>query len=165
MPGEYQVRLTALGETAEQTFTVRLDPRVKASQEDLNIYDREVNKMQGTQCAMADANGRIGGVQAQLAALEGKLPNAELRSQAANVTQELATVRGDLSEVSARLRWLTEQVGNHLGRPTTAQIEWIGIYDQRVRDSAARLDALWKGDLAKLNAGLQAAGLPVIRID
>jgi hypothetical protein len=104
-------------------------------------------------------------VQAQLAALEGKLPNADLRSLAANATKELTAVRGDLSEVSARLRWLVEQVGNHLGRPTTAQIEWIGNYDLRVRDAAARLDALWKGDLARLNAGLQAAGLPVIRLN
>jgi hypothetical protein len=46
---------------------------------------------------MADANGRIGGAQAQLAALKAKSPNADLRSLAANVTKWLATVRGDLS--------------------------------------------------------------------
>jgi hypothetical protein len=165
MPGEYRVRLTALGETLEQPLTVRLDPRVKASPEDLDIYSREVNKMQGTQCLIADANGRIGGVEPQLAALEGKLADAGLRALAGNMSKELMAVRGELSEVSSRLRWLVEQVGNHLGRPTAAQMEWIGIYDQRVRDAAARLDTLWKGDLAKLNAGLQAAGLPVIRLN
>jgi hypothetical protein len=165
MPGEYRVRLTALGETAEQTFTVRLDPRVKSSAEDLSIYSREVNKMQGTECLIGDANGRIGGVEPQLAALEGKLPNAELRAQTANVAKELAAVRANLSEVSSRLRWLAEQVGNHLGRPAAAQIEWIGIYDQRVREASARLDALWKGDLVRLNTGLQAAGLPAIRLN
>ena len=163
MPGQYRVRLTALGETAEQPLTVRLDPRVKASPEDLSIYSREVNKMQGTQCLIMSANGRIGGVEPQLAALEGKLPNVELRALAANVSKEVTTVRAELSEVSSRLRWLVEQVGNYLGRPTVAQIEWIGIYDQRVRAAAARLDALWKGDLARLNTNLQAAGLPVIR--
>ena len=157
------MKLTALGETVEQPLTVRLDPRVKASPEDLGIYSREVNKMQGTQCLMGDANGRIGGVEPQLATLEGKLADAGRRALAGNVSKELMVVRGKLSEVSSRLRWLVEQVGNHLGRPTAAQMEWIAIYDQRVRDAAARLDTLWKGDLAKLNAGLQAAGLPSIR--
>ena len=163
MPGEYRVRLTALGETAEQPLTVRIDPRVKASPEDLSIYSREVNIMQATRCLITEANGRIGGVEPQLAALEGKLPNAELRTLAAGVSKELTALGEELGEVSSRLRWLVDQVGNHLGRPTPAQIEWIGIYDQRVRDAAARLDALWQADLARLNTALQAAGLAVIR--
>jgi photosystem II stability/assembly factor-like uncharacterized protein len=165
MPGEYRVRLEALGETAEQSLTVRLDPRLKVNQEDLAVYEREVNKMQGTQCAISDATRRIGSVEAQLADLEGRMPGGELRSLAEGIGKELAMVRGELGEVSSRLRWLVDQVGNHIGRPTVAQIEWIGIYDQRVRESGARLEALWKGDLDKLNAGLKAAGLPIIRID
>ena len=117
MPGEYRVRLTALGETAEQPLTVRLDPHVNASPEDIIIYNREVNRMQGTQCLIGEANGQIGGVEPQLAALEGKLANAGLRVLAESVSKELTAVRGELGEVSSRLRWLVEQVGNHLGRP------------------------------------------------
>jgi len=165
MPGEYRVRLTAFGETVEQSLSVRLDPRLRVTDEDLAIYQREVNKMQSTRCAIRDATRRIGSVEEQLANLEGKVPGTRLGPLAANVSQELTSVRDELLEVSSRLRWLVNQVGNHIGRPTAAQIEWIGIYDQRVRRSEARLEALWIGDLAMLNTGLQAAGLPVIRID
>jgi hypothetical protein len=35
VPGEYKVRMTVAGQTAEESFTVRLDPRVTANQSDL----------------------------------------------------------------------------------------------------------------------------------
>jgi photosystem II stability/assembly factor-like uncharacterized protein len=165
MPGTYNVRLSALGQTSDQEFTVRLDPRVKSSQEDLTIFDREVNRLQDTECAIGSESSRVSAVENQLAQLEGKLPNGELTSQAKAIDTALSEVGRDLGEVSARLRWLVEQVNGNLGRPTTAQIEYIGIYNQRVRDSGARLDALWKGDLVKLNTGLQAAGLAPVRLN
>jgi hypothetical protein len=165
MPGEYRVRLTAFDETVEQSLSVRLDPRLIVKDEDLAIYHREVTKMQGTRCSIRDATRRIVNVEEQLANLEGEVSSARLRSLAASVGRELTSVRDELMEASSRLRWLVNQVGNHIGRPTAAQIEWIGIYDQRVRRSEAKLEALWIGDLVALNTGLQAAGLPVIRID
>jgi hypothetical protein len=41
VPGEYQVRLTAAGTTLQQPFTVRADPRVKATAEDMEVWLRE----------------------------------------------------------------------------------------------------------------------------
>jgi photosystem II stability/assembly factor-like uncharacterized protein len=123
MPGEYRVRLSALGETVEQTFTVRLDPRIQASAEDLAIYDREMRKLYGTQCSITQATARIRGAEANPA---------------------LSAINDDLAQVQRRLTWLVQQVGNRTGRPTTAQIEWIGIYDQQVRDAVAKLDGLMK---------------------
>jgi hypothetical protein len=48
-------------------------------------------------------------VEPLLAALEGKLPNTDLRALAGNVSNELTALHGDLGEVSSRLRWLVEQ--------------------------------------------------------
>ena len=70
-----------------------------------------------------------------------------------------------MGEVSARWRWLVEPAGGNLGRTTTAQMEFVGIYEQRVSDWQTRLDALWKGGLTKLNAGLQAAGTTPLPTD
>ena len=45
LPGRYIARLTASGETVEQPFHVRLDPRVKASDEDLLEHSGSVSPM------------------------------------------------------------------------------------------------------------------------
>ena len=48
MPGEYRVRLTALGETSEQSFTVRLDPRGK-----VQVFEGDAPGGQGHETSMA----------------------------------------------------------------------------------------------------------------
>lgn len=165
MPGEYRVRLSAFGETEEQEFTVRLDPRVKSSPEDLAIFDREVNRLQGTECVINSITARASYLQSQLTALDGKLSNAALADQSKRLHSALDAISQDTGELSARLRWLVDQVSGNLGRPTTAQTEYIGIYDRRARDSQAKLDALWRGDAAKLNTALQAAGLTPLQLN
>ena len=165
MPGNYRVRLTAFGQTQEQRFVVRLDPRVRSSAEDLAIFEREVNRLHGTDCTISSISMRAGFLESQLAALNGKLPNEELRDQSSKLQTALNAITQDTGELSARLRWLVEQVNGNLGRPTTAQIEYIGIYDQRARDSQSKLDALWRGGAAKLSTALQAAGLAPLHLD
>ncbi|HKE20861.1 MAG TPA: hypothetical protein VKB88_00640 [Bryobacteraceae bacterium] len=165
MPGDYRVRLTALGETEEQEFTVRLDPRVKSGPEDLAIFEREVSRLHGTECAISSVSMRVGLLESQLSALNGKLPNAELTDQSNKLRSALEAITQDTGELSARLRWLVEQVNGNLGRPTTAQIEYIGIYNQRARDAQAKLDALWTGDAARLSAALQAVGLAALQLN
>jgi len=127
-----------------------------------------VNRLQGTECAIGAVSSRVAAWEAQLAERQPKLPNADLASLSKGAGTALEEIGRDVGEVSARLRWLVEQVNGNLGRPTTAQIEYIGIigiYDRRVRDTQPKLDALWKGDLAKLNAGLPAAGLAPLQPD
>jgi len=45
MPGVYKIRLSFLGETLEQTFTVRLDPRLTIGREELEEFYRTLTKL------------------------------------------------------------------------------------------------------------------------
>jgi hypothetical protein len=61
------------------------------------------------------------------------------------------------------LTWLVDQVSNHTARPTRAQVQQIGIFEQQTRDALARFEALNHGGLRQLNEKLQAAGLSSIQ--
>ena len=39
-----------------------------------------------------------------------------------------------------RLTWLIDQVGNYTGKPTAAQIEWIGIFESQLNKLMADLN-------------------------
>jgi hypothetical protein len=46
-------------------------------------------------------------------------------------------VAAELGTLRRRLNWLVDQVGNHTGRPTKAQTEWIGIFDTQLNELLA----------------------------
>lgn len=62
-----------------------------------------------------------------------------------------------------RINWLTIQVGKYSGRPTAAQVEWIERDTQMTNETAAKLEAVEAGSLARLNGALRAAGLAEVR--
>ena len=172
LPGDYTVRLTALGKTVERPLTVRLDPRVTATTEDLAIYYREVKKIESIECSTSAALGRITSLDAQLTGVEDRGAGAEINAAAQAVRKELHDVAADLAgdpreagrlNLRGKINWLTIQVGNYSGRPTPAQMEWIGRFGADRDRLLARLDAIGKGSLAALNARLRSAGIAEIQ--
>jgi hypothetical protein len=172
LPGDYTVRLTAGGQTVEQPLTVRLDPRVAASTEDLAIYYREVKKIESIECSTSETLGRISALDSQLAAVEGRATDAQLKTSAQAVRRELHDVAADLAgdprepgrlNLRGKMNWLTIQVGNYSGRPTPAQMEWIGRFGEDRDRLVARLGAIVNGSLTALNARLRSAGMTEIR--
>ena len=171
LPGDYVVRLTALGRTVEQPLAVRLDPRVTATSEDLAVYDREVRKIQSIDCSTSEALGRIAAIDAQLAGVE-RSAAAPLKTSAQAIRRELHEVAADFGgdpreperlNLRGKMNWLTIQVGNYTGRPTPAQMEWIGRFGADRDRLVGQLDAIVNERLASLNARLRSAGLSEIR--
>jgi photosystem II stability/assembly factor-like uncharacterized protein len=58
--------------------------------------------------------------------------------------------------------WLVDQVQNYSGRPTDAQVEWIGIFESQLKPLLLRLNDVVENRLPRFNQGLKAAGLPAI---
>jgi hypothetical protein len=80
---------------------------VRATPADLDAYYTQVKRLYGMQCSIDAALPRVGG------------PTA---------AEELGTLR-------RRLNWLVDQVGGgYTGRPTAAQIEWIGIFEEQLKE-------------------------------
>ncbi|HBY58263.1 MAG TPA: hypothetical protein DEH78_00470, partial [Solibacterales bacterium] len=137
LPGQYKVRLNALGEISEQPLTVRLDPRLTVSDADLKVYGEQVALLHQTQCAIsamqADIRKAVAANHPQRAELE-RIGNA-LNSPPRDPEHE---------NIFRKLAWLVDQVGGCTCRPTAAQIEWIGRFADATRDYRTQLDAILK---------------------
>ncbi|HSC30023.1 MAG TPA: hypothetical protein VLD67_22270 [Vicinamibacterales bacterium] len=172
IPGEYTVRLTVAGRTLERTATVRMDPRVTVAREDMQVWHREAQAIERMECRLRRAAGEAAGLEDLLDEIEPRITDAQIRSAIAAVRTDLRPVvlglRGDPRDpghvnLPGRINWLTIQVGNHSGRPTAAQMEWIAKYSREADAILERYDAVKRGSLAQLNARLKAAGLREIR--
>jgi len=62
-----------------------------------------------------------------------------------------------------KINWLTIQVGNYSGRPTPAQLDWIGRFAADSERLTGRLVSIVQGRLARLNERLKSAGAAEIR--
>jgi hypothetical protein len=171
MPGDYRVRLEANGETVEEKLTVRLDPRVQATPADLEAYSREVKRLYGMQCSIDASLAKITTLRSQVTATSAKLEASELKALAEDLKQQLSTIEADLEpppndpehlNLRRRLTWLVDQVQNYSGRPTNAQVEWIGIFEGQLKPLLLRLNELVENRLPKFNDRLKAAGLPPV---
>src|SRR5207244_470076 len=58
-----------------------------------------------------------------------------------------------------RLTWLNDQVGNYSGKPTSAQIEWIGIFESQLKPLLLELNNVLENRLPVLNQRLNAMNL------
>jgi hypothetical protein len=171
LPGDYRVRVQALGETVEAPFTVRLDPRVKSSSADLNTYYTEVKRLYGMQCSIDAALGKISSVDSQLSALTSSNAEEQIRALGVELRKQLDAIEVDLEphandpehlNLRRRLTWLVDQVQNFSGRPTTAQVEWIGIFENQLKKVLLDLNTVFENRLPTLNERLRAAHLSPI---
>ncbi|MBZ5626906.1 MAG: hypothetical protein LAQ69_50760 [Acidobacteriia bacterium] len=171
LPGDYRVHLQALGETVEETFTVRLDPRVHASDADLNAYYALVKRLYGMQCFIDGALGKISSINSQMSAITPKITAEEIKSLAAELRKQLDAIEVDLEphpndpehlNLRRRLTWLVDQVQNYSGRPTQAQLEWIAIFESQLKKVLLDLNTVVENRLPTLNERLKGAGLSTI---
>ncbi len=154
LPGTYRVRLAVRGRTLEQPFEVWLDPRVTATREDLEVWYREVKRIEGIECGVAEALETIDGLMRRIdAAASARGEDAALAGARRELASLAAKLGGDPrhpdhDNLRAKIDWLTIQVGNYTGRPTVAQMEWIARFERQLAD--------WLADLERIRRGLPA---------
>ena len=160
IPGEYTVQLDAGGQVLKQTATVRMDPRVTATQQDMQVWHREAQKIERMQCGLSRAAGELASIERQLDELDARAADAQTKSAIASVRTELRPIvlglQGDPRDAGhvnlpGRINWLTIQVGNYSGRPTAAQVEWIAKYSAQTNALLERFETVKRGSLAKLS--------------
>ena len=92
IPGEYTVRLTALGTTVEQRVTVRRDPRVSGTTADTDIWYSMAQKIEKTDCTLDRAVADLAEVERVLASRPADAATEALRRELRPVVLAL---RGD----------------------------------------------------------------------
>jgi hypothetical protein len=166
-------RLTARGETVEQPFTVRLDPRLKASADDVAEQGRAVGRLIGMECSIRQATEEIAGVDKQLAGLEQSVSQAGLQTEVSAVRAALRGVRDRFESdprgpaplnLARKITRMREEVEGYTGRPTAAQVEWAGIFERQLQETLRSLDGVLSSNVARLNERLTAAGIPQVAV-
>ena len=167
VPGHYQVRLTVGGQNQTASFELKLDPRVKVSQEDLVAQFNLLLETRDELSRVYDTVNQIQDVRAQLAGLKRRLPeNANAKnivSAADDLEKKLVAVRDDLinldiganedslaypPQLDAKLAYLAMDAGTADSAPTAAESRQLEKLKRQTGELIARWDDLQRRDLA-----------------
>src|SRR5260370_13165289 len=106
LPGKYQVRLTVDGKSSTAPLEVKLDPRVKASEEDLRKQFELMLKLRDRQEEMNKAILAIRDLRTQLQGLERRVAwggDAQpVASASHDFRKKSSAIDGELSQVNAK---------------------------------------------------------------
>ena len=111
-PGSYRVRLTVDGRSYEQPFEVLKDPRLEATQEDLEAQDELMVRIRGKLAESVDAVNRLREVRRQVETWESW---AQEQPAGARVSEVGQGIRAEMDAVEAALT--TEHLPNKVNMP------------------------------------------------
>jgi hypothetical protein len=167
VPGHYQVRLTVGTQTQTAGFDLKLDPRVKVSQQDLEAQFNLLIATRDELSRVYDTVNQIQDVRAQLAGLKRRLPeNASAKnivSAADDLEKKLVAVREELinleisanedslaypPQLDAKLAFLAMAAGTADSPPTESEQKEFDKLKRQSGELVARWDDLQRRDLA-----------------
>jgi photosystem II stability/assembly factor-like uncharacterized protein len=176
LPGEYEVRLIAAGETHTQKLTIELDPREQVTPDDLEKQLEFEGAIDGSLVTATETYRQIDDVRSQLRTLSERLAgNSKAREILAAVkdlddhTDAIAGHEAEyplqptgLREVNESLAALAISAGGADSAPTAASLAAFDNLQKRLREDAAKWDALKQQELTALNELLRGANLPQV---
>ncbi|MDR2013137.1 MAG: hypothetical protein LBQ20_08890, partial [Rhodanobacter sp.] len=176
-PGTYTVRMTKGQDVYETKITVGLDRRATYSVADRRAQYDAAMRVRDLFGQMSDLVFKINAVRAQTDATAAKLAQGNaLRKQLIALSakadairkQIVATKEGGAITGEERLREHMDLLYGAImfsdGKPTDDQIARIDTLKRELGDVEKQFADFQSGELAKANAGLQAAHLPAIEV-
>lgn len=181
VPGHYQVRLTAGGETLTQPFEIRKSPRSASTQEDLEAQLQFLIETRDKLSEMHDAIRRIREVRAQLDDTRKRLRKDEERRAVVGAAKELDKKMTEVEEALYQTKNRSRQdplnfpvrlndklnavassvaVGDY--RPTAQALQVKSDLTKAIDAELGKLRAIWEGDLARFNELAREKGVPAV---
>jgi len=168
VPGTYKVKLTVDGKSETEPVTVKMDPRVHTSQEELVALHSEQMAMSDTLSAAAQADLDAHAVEEQLNAPA----NADLASQTAQYKEALEKVlKGDPAQHRPGIDEVTGESGQVYGElegadgvPTEALTRAASHVQQEEQAAVPAWEDFRTHQLPALNEVLRKAGRPEINL-
>jgi photosystem II stability/assembly factor-like uncharacterized protein len=177
LPGEYEVRLIAAGETHMQKLDVEMDVRQQISRDDLAKQLQLEQDIDAALTRTTEADREIANVRSQLRALRQRLAGnakaADVLAAASDFEGHADLIAGHeaeyplsatgLVELNKALASLAISVGDADGAPTATALAAFADFQKQLNEEAAKWDALKQHDLATLNKQLTDNNLqPVV---
>jgi hypothetical protein len=185
-PGRYIVRLTANGKSSTQPLTIKMDPRVKATQAELTRQFGLASRLAARLGEVSSAMQQAGELRKQIEARKKESSgNAELQQALAALGKKIempaeadsdaefglfgSAVPGEanppLPKVVAALTGMLAIVESADAAPTADAVTASEKWEASARAALARWTALQKEDVVSVNASLQKANLKLLKID
>lgn len=176
VPGKYSVRMTVNGQTQTRSFTLLEDPRISATQHDLEEQFALLVKIRDTLSAANDAVKTIRNVTYQIDQREAKAPGS-FAAAASKLVERLGVIEDSIYQTKNRsgqdplnypirlnnkIAALASTVSSADTRPTDQS---YAVFDTLTAQLDAQLSALHRAlaaELPKLNAILKEAGVEEI---
>jgi photosystem II stability/assembly factor-like uncharacterized protein len=183
LPGKYTVKLTANGRSQSQPLVLKMDPRVKTSQADLEKMFRAESRVAKNLADLSTAMKHAQELQTNLAARQKEIPsNGEIAEALAALdrkTAELIGVQGEpefgvfgltapatetvtLREASNAATGLLSIVQSSDSTPTADAAVAMEKWDSATKNVLERWSALWQHDRTHVNSLLQNANLKAL---
>jgi photosystem II stability/assembly factor-like uncharacterized protein len=177
LPGQYTAKLTVNGHLYSESFTVKIDPRVKTPKDGLvqmfEMESRLATMMTGSTRALAEArsaheqlqklSGQASGPVADAISTFDKKTTAVLGGGEGRVGGSSAVPT--ISAASGAIGTLYGELERADAMPTMAQRNAMTETEKRFAESIKQWAALKHTDLPALNQRLRAANLSEIRVD
>ncbi len=181
VPGSYQVRLTAAGQTLTQPFEIREDPRSKATQEDLEAQYQFLSEIRDKLTETHDAIRRIRDVRGQLQQIEKHLGKEEatkpvvaaakdLDKKMTEVEEALYQTKVHASEdplnfpirLNDKLNGVAASASLGDYRPTAQAVQVKRELTAAIDAQLAKLRGIWDTDLAHFNQLAREKGVAAV---
>ncbi|MCW5924503.1 MAG: glycosyl hydrolase [Saprospiraceae bacterium] len=183
VPGDYRVRLTVQGQSAEEPFALLPDPRAKARPEDFAAQFAFVKSCSDKLSEMHTAIGHIRDLRAQLKGLAGRLPDEErlkpLREQIKTLEKDMTAIEEALYQTKNKSSQdplnfpvrLNDKLGNVMESaaggdfpPTTQAVEVRDMLFGLINAELDKWKTLREQDLPALNRLVRELGVDVVRV-
>jgi hypothetical protein len=180
-PGTYQIKFTVAGKTSTASVELTKDPRVSASQADLEKQQEFALRISGRVSAGNEAVNQIRSVRSQLDALKKRLsadPSAKpilesidaLNKKMDAVEEKIIQPKSKSGEdplnfpiqVANQLADLQDTVESADTAPTAASYTVFDELNSRLEVQLAAWQEIQSKDLSALNAAIQKANIPAI---
>ena len=184
LPGKYQVRVTAEGKSQTVPLEVKLDPRVKVTQSDLDQQFKMLLALRDQLNRVYETVNQIQDVREQIAGLKNSLtpgdPHKPLLDAADRLDTRLIAVRDLLINlnisanedslayapgIDGRLAFLSMSVAGFAdAAPTESQTQIFEELRKQTEEQLAQWEQLQKGDLAAFQKLAADRGILAIRV-
>jgi len=179
MPGQYQVRLTVDGKSGTAPLEVKLDPRVKVDQADLQKQYDLLAQIHDELSKLYDAVNQIEDVRSQVKGIQKRLPdNKPVVDAGSAFDQKLVALRDDFVQrqiranedslrypqrVDSKLAYLAMAVGDgNDSAPTDGDYRLFDKLKKQADELLARWADVQKTDLTALQQLMAGHGVPAI---
>ncbi len=178
LPGKYTIKLTAEGKSYTQPLEIRMDPRVKTPQQDLQrLFDLD-GKIADALHRDYVAIQQVRSLRSQLKAIGLTRANPELAKSLHDLEVKAAQIEGDTGGYGTR--YLTTPEGRSLSRlnggltslvsgldtadaaPTTQEEAMFSELERALTEQVSAWDQMKSKDVQELNNRLKRSGVPVI---